>query len=232
MLFLKWILMIPFFCLGVFFTVMGLLAIVADVAHIPYESNESFFFFAIGVLWFIAGVGMCFLALMFPRPPADSRGMSKEEGTIENLKDIEGQRKFFIAACVVSLAIVLSSLTAGVRQIKELDAVTTPEQITSTASFDNPKHELPILFSQLYTLAKSRVELIFGEWLAIIFAGVITGVLIIEIGGFISNRHGLTISMWERIQQLEKEVKELKDVTQPDAQDIAEPESGETPASG
>ncbi|MHC4596030.1 MAG: hypothetical protein ACYS19_13955 [Planctomycetota bacterium] len=168
----------------------------------------------------IIGVGMCFLAPMLVKPSPDLSGMSREEGTIENLKEVVKLRKLFIVGWIVFLAFVLWYLMATVRQIKDLDAETTPAQIASTASVDNPEHELPILFSDFYTWAKSRTELIFIKWLMGMFAVFLFIILILEIGGFISNRHRLTISMWERIQQLEKQVEDLKVSTQPDAQDI------------
>lgn len=229
-LFLNWVFMIGFFCLGAALAIIGLVIIVGSIVQTPYERSEFIFAFAMGVLWLIVGVGMCFLAPMLIKPSPDLSGMSREEKTIENIKEAVKIRKLCIVGWIVFLAFVLWYLMATVRQIKELDAETTPEQIVSTASFDNPEHELPILFSRFYTLAKSRAELIFGKWLMGMCAVFLIIMLIIDIGGFRSNRYRLTISMWERIQELEKEVRELKTRAQPDAQDVAEPESGQSPA--
>jgi hypothetical protein len=230
-LFLKWVLMIPFFCLGVFFAVMGILAIMAAASEPPDDRSEFIFLAAIGVLWLIAGVGICFLAPMFPQLPAHSRRLSKEERTIENLRQFVKDRKFIIAGCVVFLAFVLWYLIVAVWKIKDLDALTTPDRITSTASFD-ANYELPILFSRFYTLAKSRAEWILCEWLMGICAVFLITVLVIEIRGYRNNRHRLTISMWESIQQLEVQVRELKTVKQPDAEHVTDPDSGEDTASG
>jgi len=224
--------MIGFFCLGAALAIIGLVMIVVSLTEIPDDRSDCIFAAAKGALWLVIGVGMCFLAPMSIKPSPDLSGMSREEKTIENLKEVVRQRKFFIVGWIVFLAFVLCYLMATVRQIKDLDAETMPEQITSTTSFDNPKQELPILFSRFYTLAKSREELIFVKWLMGICAVVLITMLIIDIGGFRNKGYRLTISMWERIQELEREVEELKTSTQPDAQDIDESNSGESPASG
>ncbi|MHC4184277.1 MAG: hypothetical protein ACYSR0_13100 [Planctomycetota bacterium] len=43
-----------------------------------------------------------------------------------------------------------------------------------------------------------------------LFTGFIIGMLIMETVGLTKDKHRLTVSMWERIQQLEDEFKELK----------------------
>jgi len=52
--------------------------------------------------------------------------------------------------------------------------------------------------------------------------------IIIDISGIYRNKHKLTLSMWERIQQLENEVKELKAHTQADDQQIDGMNGGDT----
>ena len=47
------------------------------------------------------------------------------------------------------------------------------------------------------------------HWFAAFTGGVLVG-CINGITGFTRNKHKLTVNMWERIQELENEVKELK----------------------
>ena len=56
--------------------------------------------------------------------------------------------------------------------------------------------------------------------------GHLIGALIIEISGLRRNKHMLTLSMWERIQELENDVKELKAGTQVDGQQISDVDGG------
>ena len=66
----------------------------------------------------------------------------------------------------------------------------------------------------------SAAMLMIYQWHFFLATGFIIGILIIEIAGVTKNKHRLTLSMWEMIQQLENEVKELKDSTQVDGQQI------------
>jgi hypothetical protein len=54
------------------------------------------------------------------------------------------------------------------------------------------------------------VKLIVGLHLFALYTGFMIFMLIDEFAGFTRNKHKLTLNMWERIQELEKEVKELK----------------------
>ena len=60
----------------------------------------------------------------------------------------------------------------------------------------------------------AATKLMICHYLFGLFMGLIVFMLIDEFAGFTRNKHRLTLNMWERIGELENEVKELKDCTQ------------------
>jgi len=61
-----------------------------------------------------------------------------------------------------------------------------------------------------------------------LYTGFIIAMLIMEFAGVTKDKHRLTLNMWERIQGLEDEVKELKACTQVDEQQIADVDGGDS----
>lgn len=219
-LYLKWVLRIAVFSLGCFMTIIGILSGSYALVQLPDGASKFMPFVVIAVIALPVGIYLCFLAIKVPRYLAESRKMSKEERVIENIRTHMKKRKQIVAALTFLLMMTLSFLIWNLWISKKIDAMITPKQIRTMASFDNPKHELPILFSRFYALASLRAKLLFQALIFSASTGFIISMIIIDISGIYRNKHRLTLSMWERIQQLEKEVKELKAHTQPDDQKI------------
>jgi len=144
----------------------------------------------------------------------ESRKMSKEERVIKNLKRYMKKRKSFIALFTFCLIFMVSISMLTLWREHKLNKMVAPEQIRKMATFENPKHELPILLSRFY-LTEAKAKLIVCE----LYLGALTGffifMLINEFAGFTRNKYKLTVSMWEMIKELENEVKELKAHTHP-----------------
>jgi len=156
-----------------------------------------------------------------------SRKMTKEERVIENIKKYLKQGKSRIAMFTFLLIFMLSFTIWVLWQEKKLNEKVTPENIRLLASFERPQRELPILFSRFYILAGLKAKLITHEIYFGSLTGFIIGMLILEIAGVTKNKHRLTLNMWERIQELENEVKELKVPNQVDGQQIADMDGGD-----
>jgi len=225
---LKWILRIAVFSLGCFITIIGILSGAYALVQLPDGASKFMPFVVIAVIALLVGIYICFLAIKVPCYLAESRRMSKEERVIENIRTYMKKRKQIVAALIFLLLMTLSFLIWTLWNSKKLDAMITPKQIRTMASFDNPEHELPILFSRFYNLASLRAKLLFQALVFSASTGFIISMIIIDISGIYRNKHKLTLSMWERIQQLENEVKELKAHTQADDQQIDGMNGGDT----
>ncbi len=201
-LYIKWALRIAVFILGGLLTIIGIVSGSYALVQLTDGASEFMPFVVISVIALPVGIYICFLAIKVPRYLAESRKMSKEERVIENIRTYMKKRKQIVAALTFLLVMTLSFLIWTLWNSKKLDAMITPKQIRTMASFDNPEHELPILFSRFYVLSKLRAELILRGFLFSVSTGFIIAMLIIEISGLNRDRHRLTLSMWERIQQL------------------------------
>lgn len=218
--FMKCILRIAIFSFGGLLAITGIMSGSYALVQLP-DGASKFMPCVVSALFILpAGIYLCFLAIKVPHYLAESRKMSKEERVIENIKTYMKKGKSRIAALTFLLIFMVSTLIWILWQEKKLNETINPEKNRLMASFERPQRELPILFSRFYTLGRSKSKLIVYECYFGVFTGFIIAMLIIEISGLTKNKHKLTLSMWERIQQLENEVKDLKAHTQADDQQI------------
>jgi hypothetical protein len=132
--------------------------------------------------------------------------MPKEEKIIAALR--HRPRGLFIALNVLVLLMFSAALAFTFHLDRKLDRLVTPEHVSTMATFDNPKAELPGLFCLFHKLSAKRAEVFFGAMFFAVCAGLVFAWLIIEIAGLRNPR--LLISMWDRIKALEAEVAALK----------------------
>lgn len=133
--------------------------------------------------------------------------MLKEEKMINRLKSRRNRTIRIISSALV----VILSLTCLIFMnyfMRELDSLTTPEQISAMASFENPKEELPVLFSRFYKLAEKNAKLMFYSMFYAVFIGIFISFIIIQIADLTNRR--LIVCMWDRIEELEQKMKEIK----------------------
>jgi len=130
--------------------------------------------------------------------------MTKEEKIIRDMR----RRWPGIVAAAAVMVMCLVCLVFVFHQCMKLDALVTPEHVSTMASFDNPKAELPELFCRFHTLAGCSAKLMFYGMYFASLAGIALGLLIIQVADLTKRR--LVLSMWDRIQTLEKEVEGLK----------------------
>ena len=143
--------------------------------------------------------------------------MTKEEKAIRNIRQYKKWRKLMIVLLVGVVAFMIWCTVFTCSRGIRLDDKITAEHVRSMASFENPKRELPILFSRFYTLSSCRAKLeIYGYHFAVL-SGLLIALLLLEIIGVFNNRRLLILSMWERIEKLEAEISHLR--SQPDTED-------------
>jgi hypothetical protein len=146
--------------------------------------------------------------------------MTTEERTIRNLKRFTKQRKLRIVVFTFLAVLMLGCTAWLVSRRISLDAKLTPERIRAMASFENPKHELPILFSRFYTLSTYSAKLEFYVFYFAGIAGLFIGLLIMELAHI--NTHQLTLSMLDRIEKLEAEAVRRRSHPDKDGQETPE----------
>ena len=174
--------------IGGVLTIFGIMFGLCFLVQIPDDLSKYLPYFFLAVLTLSVGLSLCFLVIKPMRYFVKSRKMSKEEKVIHNIKTYMKQRKSRIAGFTFFLIFMVSISIWSMSMGNKLARTMTPENI------------------RLLNLAK----LIVHQWHFSLVTGFIIAMLIIEITGVTKNKHRLTLSMWERIQQLENEVKELK----------------------
>jgi hypothetical protein len=132
--------------------------------------------------------------------------MMKDEKLIRNLR----RRWPGILASVTVLIISAAALAFMINQSMKLDALVTPERISNMATFENLKEELPELFYRFHTLAACNAKLMFITMFFSCFIGTFLGFLIVQVAD-VTNRP-LLVSMWDRIQRLEHDLRQTKDL--------------------
>ena len=131
-----------------------------------------------------------------------------DEQLIKKTERYVRQRKLRTVIFAVLSAAFLGMSFWSVRGSQFCDAHATPEKISAMASFEDPKAELPALLSYVYTMSTSSARLrCIGRYCALA-SGLLIGALIVNVAG--SGKHQLILSIWGKIQALEKEVEELK----------------------
>lgn len=191
--------------IGGVLTIFGIMFGLCFLVQLPDDLSKYLPYFFLAVLTLSVGLYLCFLVIKPMRYFVKSRKMTKEERVIENIKKYIKQGKSQIAALTFTLVLMSSVLIWLLMMDNKLIRTFTPENIR---------------------LLKF-VKIILSEWYFSLFIGLLIGALIIEIAGVTKNKHRLTLSMWERIQQLENEVKGLKAHTQADDQKIDGMNSGD-----
>lgn len=141
---------------------------------------------------------------------AESRNMSEEERAIKNIETYFRQRNGRIVAFSLLLFVMVSTSIFTLWREDKLNKTMAPSQIRRMTTFENPKQELPVLFSHFYIIAGTKAKLIVYETYFALFTGFFIFMLINEFAGLTRNKHKLTLYMLQTIKQLENEVKELK----------------------
>ena len=199
---------IVIFCLGGVLVITGIYLARRGIQLLRTEGILSDCI-AVSVITLAAGICIFILAFKLPSYLAKTRKMSKEEKVIHNIKTYMKHRKSRIVTCSIFLVIMLAISILIMSMGNKLARTMTTEHI------------------RLLVAAKLMVcHYLFG-----IFTGFLAFMLIDEFAGFTKNKHRLTLNMWERIQELENDVKELKACAQVDIQQISDVDGGDT-ASG
>ena len=184
--------------IGGVLTIFGIMFGLCFLVQLPDDLFKYLPYFFLAVLTLSVGLYLCFLVIKPMRYFVKSHKMSKEERVIKNIKTYMKKGKSRIAAFTFLLILMVSISILIMSMWNKIARTMTPENI------------------RLLNLAK----LIVYQWHFSLVTGFIIAMLIIEISGLTKNKHRLTLSMWERIQQLENEVKDLKAHTQADDQQI------------
>jgi len=195
---MKSILRIAILSLGGLLTITGIISGSYALVQLPDGVSKYMPCVVIAVFTLPAGIYICFLVIKVPHYLAKSQKMSKEERVIENIKKYIKNGKSRIAALTFLLVLTASTL---------IWIILLENKFTKTITSENIR---------LLNLFKLKVQ----EWHFALFTGFFIAMLIIEISGLNRDRHRLNLSMWEKIQQLESEVKDLKAHTQADGQQI------------
>ncbi len=174
--------------IGGILTIFGIMFGLYFLVQLPDDLSKYLPYFVLAVLTLSEGLYLCFLVIKPMRYFVKSRKMSKEEKVIHNIKTYMKQRKSRIAGITFFLIFIVSISIWMMSMGNKLARTMTPEHF------------------RVLDLAKLMIY----QWHFFLATGFIIGILIIEIAGVTKNKHRLTLSMWERIQQLENEVKELK----------------------
>ena len=152
-----------------------------------------------------AGIYLCFGPIKLPHYFKKSKKKSGEEKAIEFVKHIV-QRKSETAILTILLVLMLAAFIWIVSILNEATQTMTSENIRVLA--------VAILIYFCFAIGA--------------VTGIVMHALTDEISGDKRNKHMLTLNMWERIQDLEDEVRELKSSTQEDGQQADEMGSGDS----
>jgi hypothetical protein len=137
-------------------------------------------------------------------PIVGHKKMTKEEKIIRNLRR---RRSRIVAIIIVTVLMAGALIFMGHRKMK-LDALITPENIHTFMADDNSQEKLPEMLYTIYNLATYDNKLMRYFMFLACSVGVLIGLLIGEVAN-ITNKP-LLISMWDKIQRLEREVQEAK----------------------
>ncbi|MCP4262970.1 MAG: hypothetical protein GY774_36480 [Planctomycetes bacterium] len=148
------------------------------------------------ILTLPAGIYLCFGPIKIPQYLLRFSKISKEEKAIKNIKKYIRLRKSRIAVFTILLVLM----------------ITTSMWMISMGN----KHARAMATEHVRLLYLVKVMINVNTFA--LFTGLIIGMLIMEIAGVTKDKHMLTVNMWERIQELEDEVRELKGGTQEDNQ--------------
>ena len=192
--FVKRIMKIAISILGILLIVTGILSGSYALVLISEGKVECIPFGVISILSLITGILICYLMKAVPRYMAETSEMSVEEKVIHNIKTYMKKGKSRIVTCSIFLVFMIAVSIINMSLGNKLTERMTQEHLILLAA----------------------AKLLIVHYLFGILMGFIAFMLINEFAGFTKNKHKLTLNMWERIQKLENEVKELKAGTQED----------------
>lgn len=186
--FIKRIMKIAISILGILLIVAGIISGSYALVLLTEGKLGCIPFGVVSVIALITGICICYLLKEVPRYLDETREMSVEEKVIHNIKTYMKKRKSRIVTCSVFLVFMIAISIWIILMGNKLTERMTQEHI------------------KLLVAAKLLVvHYLFG-----IFMGLIAFKILDEFAGFTRNKHKLTVNMWERIRELESEVKELK----------------------
>lgn len=205
---MKEILRIAIFSLGGLLAAIGILMLAGVFISMRGHGEEFVGGAAMATLLLIAGVGVCALAPRMPRLPADLRTMSQEEKAIFHLRNGMKQHRLRVGLFATFVVVMSSGLVFTLWQTRKLDARVTPEYFRVARSLDDPNEISPALLFTVYTLAGAKTKLLYHTYWFAAWTGVFVGLFVMELAG--RTKPQLTLAMWERIQRLESEIKDLR----------------------
>lgn len=183
--------------LGWLSTIIGFLLAMHTLSLIPAGVSRFLPFLFMSASTLTAGIYL--LSIWWQKPLAEWRKLSEEERAIRNLKRYIKQRKKGIKGNCILVIFMVSASMFLFWQEHRLDQVVDMEN-----------------FSHFYYIAAAKAKVMHYELYFGVFTGFSIFMLINDIFGFTRNKHKLTLTMWERIKQLEDEIKALKAYTQAD----------------
>ena len=182
--------------LGILLIVTGIISGSYALVQLPDGISWYIPYVIISILTLPAGIYLCFGPIKLPQYLVRFSKISKEEKAIKNIKKHIKQGK----GRIVAFTILLVFMIAASMWIKSVGM----------------KHARTMTLEHIRLLYLVKVMISLNTFA--LFTGFIIVFLILEIAGLTKDKHRLTVSMWERIRQLEEEVKELKTPKQADGQ--------------
>lgn len=183
--------------LGWLCTILGFLLAMHALSLIPAGVSRFLPFVFMSASTLTAGIYL--LSIWWQKPLAEWRKLSEEERAIRDFRQ-------YIMQCnhrIVSSSFLLIFMVSG-----SVFLFWQEWRIDQVADMENLSH--------FYYMAAAKAKVMYYG----LFFGVLTGcsicTLLNDIFGFTRNKLKLTLTMWERIKQLEDEVKTLKAHAQAD----------------
>jgi hypothetical protein len=205
---MKAILRIAIFSVGGLLAVVGVLMLIAALIPGSADKAEPIWGVVIAPFLLVAGIAVCALAPRARRPATSAQTMSREERLVQDIRDHMKKRWSLIGLCAVSSLVMLSCSAFAWWQGTKLDAMVTPELFHPTDAVGIVHGLVPTQLSSVYALAGARTRFLLKTHLFAAYAGIFLAALIIESAGL--TRQELTLAMWERIQRLEDQIKDLQ----------------------
>jgi hypothetical protein len=180
--------------IGGILTIFGIMFGIYSLVRLPDGVSIYVPYIVLAVFTLPIGLYLCFLVIKQMHFFVKSRKITKEAKAIENIKKYMKQGKGRIVVFSILLVFMVAASMWIMSKVNKLAEAMTPEHI------------------RLLVLVKFMIN----HYLFGLYAGFVIFILINEIAGFTKNKLMLTLNMWERIQELENEIKELKAGTQED----------------
>jgi hypothetical protein len=196
------------FSVGGLLAMLGILLLIATLIPGSADKGEPIWGVVIATFLLAGGMAVCTLAPKVPHPAASMQTMSPEEKMVQNIRDFPKKHRSRIGALAVLSATMLCGLLFTLWQGRKLDAMVTPELFRLTDASGNADDVLSTQLSSVYVLAGAKAKVLLHTYWFAAWTGFCIGALTIEVGGL--TKPGLTLAMWERIERLEREIKDLQ----------------------